>query len=390
MHQEIAPHRCRKRTFGFIALCSALFIAIPGLTVIPQSTSDYVVIGWNNIGMHEATRDFSVFGLHPPFNTLKAQVVKKGIGSEKPILLTDGLNLSYEIPGNSYSIGKTNFWDYSGLLFGRQLEPDVGLTGRGLSGWFSLSPKGDHFIAEGIPVTPFSDFDPGNEDPYQLATVNLTDRNGNILAQARPVIPVSNEINCTACHGSDSNIVMIHPAVDGYDPSQPMLCAKCHASAIVGIQGDPRAHSLSEVIHRRHINATNDCYACHAGRQTLSLRGIMQSKMGLTCQDCHGNMANISDSIARGRRPWLDEPKCGTCHGPMYGEEPGKLYRNSKGHGGLYCSACHGTAHAILPSDETGDNQQNISLQGFEGTLQNCSVCHEEVPNGAGPHGKAH
>ena len=87
------------------------------------------------------------------------------------------------------------------------------------------------------------------------------------------------------------------------------------------------------------------------------------------------------------RRPWIDEPRCETCHTAQYGEETGKLYRNSVGHGGLYCEACHGSPHAILPSIEPNDNIQNIALQGHAGTLSDCTVCHATVPDGAGPHG---
>jgi hypothetical protein len=34
-----------------------------------------------------------------------------------------------------------------------------------------------------------------------------------------------------------------------------------------------------------------------------------------------------------------------------------------------------------------GDNQQNVSLQGYPGTLSDCSVCHGYMPTGPGPHG---
>jgi len=97
----------------------------------------------------------------------------------------------------------------------------------------------------------------------------------------------------------------------------------------------------------------------------------------------------VGESISNGRVPWLQEPSCGAtqCHGPNYAEEPGKLFRQSRGHGGLFCSACHGEPHAILPSSQANDNAQNIALQGYAGTLNKCEVCHGVVPTGAGPHG---
>jgi len=110
---------------------------------------------------------------------------------------------------------------------------------------------------------------------------------------------------------------------------------------------------------------------------------------GMICQNCHGSVSNVGQSIANGRIPWLQEPSCGatTCHGPNFAEEPGKLFKNSRGHGNLYCSTCHGSPHAILPTSKDRDNMQNIALQGYAGTLLECSVCHGVNPTGPGPHG---
>jgi hypothetical protein len=110
---------------------------------------------------------------------------------------------------------------------------------------------------------------------------------------------------------------------------------------------------------------------------------------GMVCQDCHGSVAQVASSIQNGREPWLQEPQCGaiTCHGATYTEEPGKLFRQSKGHAGLYCSNCHGSPHAIVPSTLDRDNFQNITLQGYAGILNRCLVCHAVDPQGTGPHG---
>jgi hypothetical protein len=108
------------------------------------------------------------------------------------------------------------------------------------------------------------------------------------------------------------------------------------------------------------------------------------------CQNCHGSVYNVGKTIEQnGREPWLEEPSCGSanCHGPQFAEEPGKLFRQSKGHGGLFCTTCHSSPHAIVPTTEPRDNVQNIALQGFAGTLSECSVCHGYTPAGLGPHG---
>jgi hypothetical protein len=75
------------------------------------------------------------------------------------------------------------------------------------------------------------------------------------------------------------------------------------------------------------------------------------------------------------------------CHSSHFAPESGKLFKDSKGHGGLYCSACHGSPHAIYPSTNAKDNEQIISLQGFDGKLKDCKVCHGVSLNMAGPHG---
>jgi hypothetical protein len=107
------------------------------------------------------------------------------------------------------------------------------------------------------------------------------------------------------------------------------------------------------------------------------------------CQECHGSVEEVGQSLDDGREPWLEEPQCGSssCHGSNYAEEPGKLFRQSKGHGGLFCSACHGSPHALYTSENARDNQQIIALQGYAGILRECSVCHGVNPPYPGPHG---
>ncbi len=53
----------------------------------------------------------------------------------------------------------------------------------------------------------------------------------------------------------------------------------------------------------------------------------------------------------------------------------------------MFCSACHGSPHAIFPSREARDNANNVDLQGHAGTLTDCAVCHGTLPSGTGPHG---
>ncbi len=352
-------------------------------------TDNYIVIGWNDLGMHCSNKDFSKICVLPPYNNLKAEIIKVGDESNLPVLMTSGYSVTYEIPGNTYSVGKTNFWSYEDQLFGVTLPDNTGLTGVGLTG--NMGIENSNFHVEGIPLTPYTDDNLITEDPFQLALLKAYDGQNTLLASTQPVIPVSNEINCVSsgCHNSETAILNEHEEEGGFNPNNtPILCAECHSSNALGTPGTPGLASLSQVIHLKHGGETNDCYKCHPGANTQCLRGVMYAG-GLVCQDCHGSVHNVGQTIAQGREPWLEEPRCGAtdCHGPNYSEEPGLLFRQSKGHGGLYCSTCHGSPHAIVPSTNDNDNVQNINLQGYAGILNKCTVCHGVNPTGAGPHG---
>lgn len=70
------------------------------------------------------------------------------------------------------------------------------------------------------------------------------------------------------------------------------------------------------------------------------MRDVHAAK-GVTCTQCHGNMAAVANPA---RNPWVQEPRCDSCHSkPGYQfEQPGKLFRDSVGHSGVQCITCHG------------------------------------------------
>lgn len=373
---------------------------VPALLLAGSAQAEkYVLLGWNDLGMHCANGDFSSFVVLPPYNNVRAQLVYSQEGS-LPQLVTEGVRIDYSIPGNTTSVTKTNFWDYAQQIFDlpAPLPPDVGLTGNGLTG--SMEALDGFFEVTGVPITPFQDDDLVNEQPFQLIRLEARRESDNfLLAMTEVVIPVSNEIGCVSsgCHSSEQSILNHHDDEAGFDPNDtPILCARCHSSNALGTPGIPEARSLSYRLHEKHkdIRPTNSiatCYKCHPGNQAQCLRGVMATGIDepMICQSCHGTMRDVAESISEGRRPWLDEPSCGAsnCHGSNYAEQPNTLFRMSTGHGGLYCSACHGSPHAILPSSEENDNLQVISLQGHAGTLAQCTVCHTDIPLGNGPHG---
>jgi hypothetical protein len=109
----------------------------------------------------------------------------------------------------------------------------------------------------------------------------------------------------------------------------------------------------------------------------------MSSQFKMDCISCHGTLAQV----AQNPNPWLNEPRCDTCHNDGKHQQNSALYRFSSGHGGIYCEACHDSTHAIAQSTQPRDAIKFIVLQGHTGTLDSCLVCHTAVPTGAGPHG---
>jgi len=40
------------------------------------------------------------------------------------------------------------------------------------------------------------------------------------------------------------------------------------------------------------------------------------------------------------------------------------VFKESRGHGGIYCEACHNSTHAIVPARDTNDNVQAVHAAG--------------------------
>ncbi|RPJ08335.1 MAG: hypothetical protein EHM36_05590 [Deltaproteobacteria bacterium] len=61
-----------------------------------SATSSLATFAFNDLGMHCYDSDFSVFAILPPFNVLRAQVVRKGSGGTMPEILDSlGAGVSY-------------------------------------------------------------------------------------------------------------------------------------------------------------------------------------------------------------------------------------------------------------------------------------------------------
>ena len=218
----------------------------------------YKIIGWNDLGMHCMNESFANLAVLPPYNTLWAQVIRQG---PKPEIVTTGVTVEYSIIDNTYSAGKTDFWQHAKPLFGVDLAPNVGLTGARLSG--KMHVAGDHFVIEGVPLTPYLDSAPGPGPqywyPYQKAHLVAKDSiTGVVLAETTTVAPVSTEMRCDTCHADgmqegiatgnvETNILTLHDLEESTNlmGSRPVLCATCHGSNALGMPGNLELPNLS-------------------------------------------------------------------------------------------------------------------------------------------------
>jgi len=362
---------------------------------IPADSAEYVVFAWNDLGMHCLNPTYDTAVLLPPYNTVWAQVLKRG---NPPEVVTSGLTAEYRIVDNTFSYGKTDpyggdfaqFWDNVFDLFGVALSRDTGLNlvdpgiHNGLSG--PMVRNGDHFQVDGIPVTPVKDS--GEWTPYQVAEITIRQA-GTVVARTRATVPTSDEIHCDRCHGENAFLDIL----EEHDASRPqynllagvpVLCAGCHGSPALGGTGPGASGKyLSQAVHGYHANKGAACLDCHPGATTKCNRSI--AHMGDprrtydgNCITCHGTMQQVADTITSGLRiPWVNEPACVTCHTGVPGVQTGTmLYRDARGHGNLYCAACHHSPHAMYPSREVSDGYQPLQYQDWPGTLGSCGACH--------------
>lgn len=336
----------------------------------------------------------------------------------------------------------------------------------------------DTFSALYVPVTPIDDN--GNKNYFPLFKVEAIDRKSQqVLASTIIPLPMAEPMNCQSCHqtgkvaandttaerysslewsdnpnaanNAKENLAIVHGIATGLDivARQPYFCAECHYSPVYDPEGrgpfgehQTRRNKLSISIHAFHgldrnrqipsdnanamipENGELSCKICHGGEQPYA-RGAMH-RVAIECQDCHGGMIAVGKSPLVGsaviRRPFLDEPRCESCHtgdevshlgnnlvykrayasadvfatprvasNRRFAEQPGTLYRSSLEHGGLTCISCHGSPHAIWPveSADSHDNDIAANLQGHSGSIIECDACHAKdlLLSLSGPHG---
>lgn len=361
-----------------------------GTQTIPAASMSYVLLAWNDLGMHCDQDDYSYFMVLPPYNTLHVQVIKR------PSVVTSGITVSYAFAKKTNSTLHTNWWTYQSQ-YGFNQPANVGISGTPLAGNMKLDTAGKGFVAEGIPITPYDD--DGTWDPYGTATITVKDTTGKVLQTANVVAPVSTEMTCSNCHGTTNpqlDILQKHDARQGTTlaadkaAGKVHACSECHSDNALGAPGKTGVDSLSYAMHNFHTGKSPDtltgCYNCHPGPITNCNRGIM-TRAGKTCVDCHGGMAKLASSQLAangGRKPWLQEPKCADCHDSKHVENANTLYRNSiltntaasAMNNKLYCEACHNSTHAEYTTSNAADTSLTMKFQGDNYWFWSCNICH--------------
>lgn len=344
---------------------------------------DWTVVAWNDLGMHCMDSDYAVFSILPPFNTVNAHVVNQN----GDLVTSDaGVTLTYKgvaDPSGSINLtsaGKTDFWDHAGELFGATPSVDEGLAGNTMPGLANVpqpmhfDPGTDWFTAEGIPITPIDDA--GHQNHYPMMRIEARDGSGALRGFTDVVLPVSDEMDCRACHASGSatsaqpsggwvndlqfdrdyrlNVLRLHDeyqtgnpvftsalATLGLNPAgleatvvidkKSILCSACHGSNALpgtGLSGIP---ALTQVMHDGHASALDpitgmtldsdlnraSCYRCHPGSETRCLRGAMGSAVaadGSMSMQCQACHGDMSEVGDPARAGWFEEPSCQECH----------------------------------------------------------------------------
>ena len=254
-----------------------------------------------------------------------------------------------------------------------------------------------------------------NSDP-------LKDPKLNILKKHDDRWNIQPYLSQLAANGYNYQSSLYQTAIGG----TPVLCAACHSDNALGAPGLAGIGAESSDMHTLHgpqilqsngltldqnsqQSDVNSCYLCHPGQITQCKRGAMS---GVLCSECHGTPSFAGNPA---RNPWLIEPSCQLCHQnsqrygtafdnngqwrtvtdqtfatnqnvPVAGSD---LYRYSSGHGGVYCSGCHGSPHGEYPTLQPNDSVYPKKLQKYVAKITECQVCHTNVPvtaNG-GPHG---
>lgn len=366
-----------------------LEVEIPAFDV---DEHEYVLLAWCTLGEKCISDSDSYFSFLPPGSTLMAQLILR---DPQPEIITDNVELTFTPPpGFTNPSQHVEFWKYAKSLVGKDLPQNVSTKGLGLEGVMTLNPDNLTFVADGIPVLPYTD--DGLVNPYPIFTIEAkSTKTGQVLATTKVVAPISTEIGCKNCHSgtwakSDvtgiaaltaSDILARHDKRHKTDllakaeAGQPVLCQSCHPDPLFNTEAHPGLLNLPAAIHGFHANYLSNspdaepCHSCHPtgpDSYTYCARGVHASEVGLTCVNCHGTLEDHALTLLKGeleagkpkakklmqhvrprlvssvedispRTPWNDQPDCLTCHHDFERPETDNAFNSwVRGPAGLY------------------------------------------------------
>ena len=431
--------QCRLALRAFAVTCAAL-VCVSSVRLNAATAS---LVGWSAQGVNEtAGTDFSVFSLQPPGSTIRAQFMRGGllVTNDSDVFVTYEAVTDASGSRNSTSIGKGNFYDYAEALYGIALAPDEGLAGFAMPGPANLPQPMSFdsaqrwFHADAIPITPIDD--QGGKNAYPMMRLVARNGAGTLLASTDIALPVSDGLDCRACHASGSpavarpsggwvwdcdperdyklNVLQKHDdrhlgsgvysnvlREAGYDSeglfvsatrnNQPVLCVRCHASNAAPGSGIEGMRPLTQVLHAKHsyvsdpkrglpLSFFNDsavCLTCHAGPENRYLRGAHRQTVkadGALAMQCQSCHGNMLAVGREGRQGWHDEPNCQSCHTGTALQNNGQIrYTSAFDAVGRVRQAINQT-FATQPSTSSAGLSSFSHSQGHGGLK--CAACH--------------
>lgn len=110
-----------------------------------------------------------------------------------------------------------------------------------------------------------------------------------------------------------------------------------------------------------------DCLACHDG---ASLGESIHAQAGLSCVDCHSDLAKLKEFPHEEK---LAPANCAACHDDAAAKHAAGIHAKAlaAGRKGARCSDCHGAGHAVLPSSDPKSPTNHFNVP------QTCAKCHD-------------
>ncbi|MDA8164556.1 MAG: hypothetical protein M0017_05955 [Desulfobacteraceae bacterium] len=409
-----------------LAGAAILACATLGSGKAEATTYSYTVVATNDLGMHCVCMTFDKFVLLPPFNTLRAQVIRKG--SDPSVMASPtSIRVEYSIVEDTKATLDADPYYQNWVTYAPKLFPtsqgylppkdasgnyQSPFTGAKLSGQMTAHSTEGWWEVKGVPAYPVIDsngimIDPlggPNRNPYLTASVKAYDQATNtLLAQTTTVVPAGFG-GCCSCHiqvaqnygfpatpeGSFEAMGYLHQRDNGINIAQidpdgdgimgPIRCSQCHLDPAMGESTPPgyagyptSQYTFSDVLHRFHVqsqavqtmdpNIATDCYKCHPGNGVNCYRGTHKTKtIGSHAIWCSDCHGDLNQRVAQNQMAYPWSDKTLP-----------------------QCATCHGTTWGEGGGYlNTGIFGKYLNSRGHEDHQILCSTCHGE-PHGLYP-----